>query len=537
MCAAYLNWTGSAGTDTAILSNQIQLLMEPLLRTIYPELDEFMRGLMITSEGVVRGGREGQFSRDWKIRKPFVQGLAGTVNMDTDATVYGPAVTDIGDNQYQHSKDNLGTYPDPFEGALPVPAQIEITLRGLKASLPWPIAEDDLEALPAVIGPNYARMMQAWARQIALYRIGHFYAMSDVGKICDITIADISATETYSDPNGSLRLTVPSKAINNFHRGMQVDIYEGSDQRNLNTANARVPIYVQSVDHFKNEIKLVYNVAAADSGASGSTGIIEAEGVGDTDVIGIYLRASYGDVYPGLNTYCKATHITDSTHANYIGDSGTFFGVTMSQYPHQSSLVVDAENNYLTEILASSALAEFMDGHGSFGQDLDTCILRRGAHVGYLKARRGLEVLNRQGSNTAALGGGTQGVKGGFAMTFDGLTVTGYYSTYLREGTMFFLKRGDNNFKRYVPPMAGRSQGGKPPGFGDGDGMINSMELEFMGRRLGHASEFVPVYGTNTNPVDAVQMIARSRMTVVPDQFAMVKIENVAEVSPTKVVA
>lgn len=524
--SAYLNWTGSGGSDTAILSDQIQLLMEPALRAIYPELDEFLRDVMITSEGVVKDGKG--MSRDWKYRQPIVSGLAGTVNMDTANTVYGGAVTEVGDNIYRHSKANVPGYPDPFEGGFPVPDNIEVTLKGLRTSLPWPVSEDDLEALPAVIGPNYSRIMMAWARQIALYRVIHHYNSDDAGKICDVAAANWAETYDAGTDIGTITFTVPNKAINNFHRGMQIDTYKSTTRTN-DRSGSRVPVYVQAVDHFQNQVVCKYYDTTSQ--------LLDANSHDDSaDTLSVYLRASYGDVYPGLNTWCKSPYISDSAHPNYIATgSANFFGVDLALYPHESSLVVDCENNYLSEIFASSAIADFMDARSQYGQTVDTMVLRRGAHVGYLKGRRGLETLNRQGSNTAPLGGGTQGVKGGFAMTFDGITVTGYYSTYLREGTGFLVKKADNNFRRIVPPMSNRSQSSMPPGFGDGDGYINAMELEFMGKRLGHASEFVPVYDTSANPIDAVQMIARSRMTIVPQQFAMIKIENMAEVEATKV--
>lgn len=520
----YLNWTGSGGSDTALLANQMPLLIEPILQKIYTELDPFFRDSIVTSEGVVR---DPKISRDWLIRKSLDDGeAAGVVEMATNSVVYGPTFDALGDSR-RLSKANVPGYPDPFESADSTPYQMTISLRGMRGACPWPIVEEDTDALPALIGDNYARLMTKWARQFALFRITHYYAADDSGKICDFTYT--TTDESYSDPDGVLTVTVSSKNINNFKRGMQVDVYEGATQRNLDSADARVPVYVDKVHHFQNKVYLRYKIAAS-SLAPGSGGMFEREGLADTNTGSIYLRASKGDVFPGLNTFCKSLGMTTTTHPNYISSTGTLFGVVLHNHPDQQSLVVSAGNAALTESLGTKVLAKFQAHKAQYGQSVDTVLMRRGAYCGYVEARTPSERDNRQvGSNMATRSARGQGADGEFVITFNGLTCRGIFSEFLPYGKVFMVKTRDNNFKRYVPPISARQRSMAPPGFAGVLKELNGMEIQFMGKAMGHATEFVPVYDGDGEPKEAVQMLARSRTVMVPDQLACIKIEDVEE--------
>lgn len=524
--AAYLNWTGSGGSDTSLLVDGIPLLIDPLLRQTYKELDPFFFNAAVTSEGLVAAGKG--LSRDWLIRKALNgQQAAGTVEMASNSVVRGPVATELGSARYRHDRASQATYPSGFDGSFGRPYEMSVGLSGMRASLGLPIAEEDTNALPAVIGDLIGNLMEQWARHLALYRVVAYYTN---GKITDAEY--LTANESYSSPNGTVTLTVSSKNINSFLTGMQVDIYEGANQRNLDVNDARVPVYVDVVDHFNNTVVLRYSVASGDL-AAGTGGMLQKEGLANTETMSIYLRGTYGDSFNGLDAFCKSTAITDTSHPNYYDASAGFFGADLDQYREHQSLVVDAKSSPLTESFVSNVLMKFQAGRAQFGMTIDTILMRPGALAAYHEARLPMQrTMSDRGSQTAMNATGS-GIAGGFTMTFNGLTVNGALSNYLRSGDVFMPKIGDQNFKRYVPPTPSRFATALPPGMTAPKGL----ELDMMGRALGYASENVPVISADGEPTEATQMLARSRMTILPDQLSMAKILNVNEVDIDQFVA
>lgn len=513
--AGFLNYTGSGGTDTRLLAAQIPLLIEPLLMRMYPEMDPFFMDVFSTSEGV---GRVSEMSRDWKVRKVIERGLTGVVNMATSSTVFGTQREEIGSAGFRIGANTIAGYPSVTDSYTPKPYNLDIGLQGLRASVPWLIDDDDMDANPAIIGSRMTSMLMGFARHICLYAILHFYAEGG-GAIATFTFA--TSGDTYSTPNGTVTITIGDGAINSFVEGMIVDIFEGDNQRNIDSGTI-VPLYVETVDRIQGIVILKYIRASL------STSLLQDAGLANGETGTIYLHKSRNDTFNGLNTFCKSNAITDTNHPNYYNPSGDFFGVALNVYREHQSLVVDNKGRPLDEMGVVNYMQKFQSAKGIYGMGLDSAVMRPEALTEFIRARRSREVLNRGvGSGTQQLSAQGLGISTKTQITFDGITVNGYLSNYMRAGDVFLLKMGDQNFKRYTPPRSRNMPGANIPGL-EMD-KVKTVEFESMGTKLGYSSEYVPIRDSNGNPVDGKMLLGRSRMAIVPDQFPMVKIENVSE--------
>lgn len=549
--ANYFNWTGSGGTDTSTLENAIPLLLEAMSRPMYGEIDP-LHDMFVTSEGVVRNSQS--LSRNWTITKVLEGSLRGVVGMNTDSIVYGPQLQALGSTMYRHAAANIPSLMDPWEAPYDIPYQMTITLKAQETTIPRTLADEDIDALPALVaGRTFTGLIEGWARQNALYRISHFYSASSAGILNSISVTKTgtnltaaggltvatwggSSLETFTDgtDQGEFTFGIPDGNINNYHRGMILDIYSGSTRLNDNSST-RVPLYVKSVDHFNDRVTVVYYNASTSAGMIYTN--LEAVNAADGNyTLDIYLRASKGDAHPGLNTWNKALHIVDSAHPNYYDPSSTFYGAALRSYPEHSSVVYDNKNGPLNETNIAGWLMEFATKRQSvFRQSLDTAVMRYGQIVEYNRSRASREVLNRDAVGGSMRELGTQGLNTRFSMTFDGIQINVVLSNFLRSGEAHILKLRENNFKRYVPPIAGNRTIGIPTIDG-GTMSLTGMEFEGLGRAIGFPTERIPIVDTSSGRFKhAVQYYARSRQAIVPDQFASIKIENIKEYSATKV--
>jgi hypothetical protein len=99
----------------------------------------------------------------------------------------------------------------------------------------------------------------------------------------------------------------------------------------------------------------------------------------------------------------------------------------------------------------------------------------------------------------------------------------GYTSNYIEDGTVYGIRKGGQNWKKYVPPSPKGTQK-----FDKAEGFI---PFEFVGPALGYADVKVPIQkvsGNSTLVTEGMQMPGMLRMQLVPDQPAGMKLTNVA---------
>ena len=117
----------------------------------------------------------------------------------------------------------------------------------------------------------------------------------------------------------------------------------------------------------------------------------------------------------------------------------------------------------------------------------------------------------------------SEGSADGFQFAFDGRSYTGYSSTYISDGEVYGIRKGGNNWKRYVPPT--------PSGYSSFSKADSFIPFNFIaGALTGTGTNKLPIYstsGANNLVTEGVQMPGLLRMQLVPDQPAGMKLTGV----------
>jgi hypothetical protein len=120
-----------------------------------------------------------------------------------------------------------------------------------------------------------------------------------------------------------------------------------------------------------------------------------------------------------------------------------------------------------------------------------------------------------------------EGQAEGFTFSFEGHTYKGHTSRFVESGTLYGIKLGGKNWKKYVPPS--------PTGMSKMSQADAYVPFEFVaGAITGTSTNQLPVYqtasGGGTNLVtQASQMPGRIRMQLVPDQPNGMKLTGITE--------
>lgn len=508
------------------LENAIPIVLNRSLMKMYPSLDPFFKAC-VSSEGVVSSG----WGQDWHIKKVIYSGLAGVVEMSPTFSVMGDAVGEV-DNMFYLNNQTLGTYPDPRESATPEPYQMTINLNGLRATLDLTFAEMRLDQMDSKIGEIWSQKIEGFARQIAMFRINHFYSTDSNGAICTAP----TTGGDYADANGSNKTTVTfnpgNKAINRFVRGMQIDFHtddatgsgegaSGNGRLNETSGGVRYNFIVRSVNHLRNKVVAVCEQASLSvdlHGMASANSVTHTEG---SDNLVVHLRNSQGDRFNGLNTFMR-----DLDAPSTLDPGGTLLGIDLAKYPEHQSLILDNGGAVLTEDQAAQAISKFTSAKRPWGMTVDTAVTTPGVFNAYVASRIARERVERGGNLRSAT---SQGTSGGFKVTWNGVTLDIELSDWCNQGEMYALKKADNNWKRYVPPRT-PGAGNFPGGGSDMEDLF--MEFEFVGPLAGYPGLRVPFIQSSLT-TQLTSLPGDSRMELVPDQFAGIRWVGLAEAEIT----
>ena len=200
----------------------------------------------------------------------------------------------------------------------------------------------------------------------------------------------------------------------------------------------------------------------------------------NTDVI-VHANSHYTDSgakftnIAGINSFLKggdssASSTMFNTLLGTVGGSASaaaagesIFGedINVNEKPEHKSLFRNLNSSLLTEHTLRQILRRFHAAKAKHGQTIDTLVASDGVWLGYESTKIGREILDRtgrlsslatQGSEGGSPGGANDQFNSGFNFTMDGKSYTGYTSCYVEEGTMYGLKMGGGNYKKYVPP-------------------------------------------------------------------------------------
>ena len=505
----YISTTGTLFGDQA---NRIQEILNKNIEVFLPSLDPAWRDTTVTSQGV---GPANLIGKDMKILKIYMGSMAGIFEGGANAnfTMLGDTVTDVA---AKFSKQSLTqTWPDPTDGALAKPYRLGVQMKAMVSNLLVTMGEMQAEATPAFIGEVIAPKLEGHARLIAHTLCNYWYMQDNT----NFTLGAISSIADLAFSTNTTFNFIPSNLnIDRYAVGMRIDIWTsaGSTRRNEDGSGNRVSAYVTAVDEILNRVYVT--VLGLDL-----TGAGVAVTNGDTlRFANSAASEPAGFGIAGINSWLK--------YAAGTGDSAFLLGpdrdsnnqINVNTHPEFRSFYKSGVGT-LTEHKLRQYLRGFHRAKEKYGQYIDCLIASDGVWLNYEAQKIGQYQLDRTSRLSSLTSEGSQE---GFKFTFDGRTYTGYTSNYIESGTVYGLRKGGQNWKKYVPPS--------PKGTQKFDKAESFIPFEFVAPALGYSSIKVPITKPQTSTgigllTEGAQMPGMLRMQLVPDQPAGMRLDGVTE--------
>ena len=522
---------GSTGTLFDTHNLQIEEIINKNVDTILPTLDPAWRDTVVTSQGV---GPASAIGRDLKILKIYRGGLTGVMEQAaprSDFVLYGDQTVDVGSKLYTQSATQV--WPNALEGPVNKPYRIGIGMRAMLTNLAVTMGEMTAEATPAFIGDVIAPKMKGFAQNMAHTLCNYWYTSQNSGySLCAISAKSGVTTGSGSYPD-SITFEPANFCVDRFYVGQRVDIYNGTVAASIRrndtqsvigsqvtasgtTATTRRAVFVSAVDELKNTVTL--------------TGVSSAFGtVVDGDVV-VYANSRLSTTttlansgftgIAGINSWMKFGDASASaTNENTLlgeAESDSSNRINVNVHPEFKSFLQKSVG-VLTEHKLRQYVRRFHAAKNKYGQTIDCLIASDGVWLAYEAQKIGQYQLQRQGALSTL---NNEGSEEGFKFTFEGRTYNGYTSTYVEDGTVYGIKKGGSNWKRYVPPAPQGVQS-----FSEAESFI---PFNFVIPALtGTATTKWPILTSGGQLTEAVQMPGMLRMQLVPDQAAGLKLTGV----------
>jgi len=518
--------TAVTGSLFKLHEDRIEEVINKNVEIFLPGLDPIWRDIISTSQGV---GPADALGRDLKILKVFMGSMAGVLEQGAprgDVNLYGDATTTHGGRLHTQSLNQV--WPDPTEGPNSTPYRLGVGMRSMMSNIMFTLGEMQAEATPAFIGEIIAPKLEGFGRNIAHTLCNYWYLnQNDHYALCQISNLTASGAGPYY-----LTFTPSNGAVDRFYVGQRVDIWDddsGADiddgeKGMMNSTNGgltgRLKVFVDYVDELKGEVRLV---SAVEAFTANSTVPVTANDDWILYAGSVDEAANTSSGFAGVNSWLKSG---SGGNNNFLlgadKDGSTNNQIDVTAHPEFKSFTKSSVGT-LTEHKLRQYLRRFHSAKNKYGQYIDCLIASDGVWLNYESTKIGREILDRTGKLSSIT---NEGSSEGFKFTFDGRTYSGYTSTYVEDGSVYGIRKGGNNWKKYVPPsIAGASKFDKSAG----------APFEFIaGALTGTGSNKLPIYNTDgsangiTRVTEGVQMPGQMRMQLVPDQPAGMKLTGVS---------
>jgi hypothetical protein len=492
-------------------STRIQEILNKNIEVFLPALDPAWRETTVTNQGV---GQASMIGRDMKILKIYMGSMAGVLEMADNSNNF----VLFGDNTIQNVGDKLqtqgltDTWPDATQGAMARPYRLGIGMKAMVSNLLVTLGEMQAEATPAFIGEIIAPKLEGHARLIA-HTLCNYWYMSD-NTSYKIGSPAATVTPTYSSTTNNSTITFAAGELNTdrYSVGMRVDLYNASNVRQNEVGGVRTNAFVTRVDHVSNSVTVT--IVGQNYTTSVTTGFY------------FTFANSRGYGIAGINSWLKKGDTNGSTATDdncLLGpDRDSSNAINVNVHPEFKSFFKGSVGT-LTEHKLRQYLRGFHRAKEKYGQYMDCLIASDGVWLNYESQKIGQYMLDRTNRLSSLTNEGSQE---GFKFTFDGRTYTGYTSNFIESGTVYGLRKGGNNWKKYVPPS--------PKGTQKFDKSESFIPFEFVAPALGYSSIKVPITKPATASglsllTEGAQMPGMLRMQLVPDQPAGMKLTGVTE--------
>ena len=533
--------TVPTGSLFAQQSNRIQEILNKNIEVFLPALDPAWRDTTVTSQGV---GQASLIGRDMKILKIYMGSMAGVLDMADNRenfVLYGDnTMSTIGAKLQSQSLSN--TWPDATDGAMAKPYRLGIGMKAMVSNLLVTMGEMQAEATPAFIGEIIAPKLEGHARLIAHtlcnywymaenanYQLSSFTSTASTADDFEFATTYNATTQNFAVITGAvttavaIRFRVNELNIDRYAVGMRVDVFNSATpQIRINdtasvaasqNAGTRVAAWVSAVDEIRNKVTIAFGSALSATGFTTAT-TYRVYFANARKLNSGAPASSNGFGFAGINSWLK------NSGALLGGDSDTSNEIDVDFHPEFKSFFKTSVGT-LTEHKLRQYLRGFHRAKEKYGQYVDCLIASDGVWLNYESQKIGQYMLDRTNRLSSLTSEGSQE---GFKFTFDGRTYTGYTSNYIEDGTVYGVRKGGSNWKKYVPPS--------PKGTQKFDKAESFIPFEFVAPALGYSSIKVPITrstGVNNTSLltEGAQMPGMLRMQLVPDQPAGIKLTGV----------
>ena len=500
-------------TMVATIADTLKEELNPTVIDMLPASDPVYDKIITTSQGVVRKG----IGRAYSIKQVFSLGLAGgfkwvnplggTVNQGgNDATAENTTHAHV-------LGDQIG-FPGVGESAWAGTMTATFTMSEGFGNFFLPKKVLEADELDASIASIIQLQIKNTARLVGQQNAIAFY------KPTNGSIGVVDETNTSITGLGSARVTlaIDGGRLRYFRPGMFVDVY---DSTLATHRNASYDLMVDYVDY------LATNSGGADDGAQ--LKLVVPSG-SDIPASGTYAIADNDVIFPKDPTISggSVTRRMPFGLDDWIKSSGTLFesgsGLDTAVYPEFKSIVT-ALSASLTEDRLTFYLGRYIDAYEADGLMLDTIITTRGVTQEYLdKPKWSLGAGNTLGAGnfTMERQGKAVDLKGGWVAVgyvYDGRPFQWLISPYCQAETLYAIKLGDNNMKRYVPPSL--------PGAGSQSQF--SGDVKFFAPAAGMSGIFMPVTASGGAVSPMVQAPFSLMYQIIPTECRSIKLTSVTE--------
>lgn len=513
---------------------RIEEIINKKIEMFLPTMDKVWEETIVSNQGV---GSQDQIGRDFLIVKTYMGGLSGVIDPGgpgSDFTLYGdPMNTALGAKI--HLQGLQSVFPDATLGPNATPYRLACPMRSMVTNLMLTLGELQAEATDAFIGEVVQPKLEGFAKNLTQYLCNYFYLSQNTYYSLSY-LGNTTAGQGYSleDSNKTIVLdtTYSNYAVDRFMVGMRVQWYDstGATQRTVTSSNSGSTFIVTAVDELSGKVKmkeagnLALNSTAFVSNLVANDIIVFANSKGSSSTP--YSASPYFTGIAGINSWLKYGAGGDDnyllggeragTNSGYSGD------IDVTVHPEFRSMTLNVGGNPLTEHYLRKVLRRWHAAKGKYGQTIDCLIASDGVWLAYEAQKIGRQYYDRTGRRSSI---DNEGSTGEFEFAFDGRTYTGCTSTWVDANTVYGIKKGGGNWKRYSPP--------DPRNVKKNEKLASWIPFRFVGSALtGTGSNQIPIFSIHSNRTfvtEGVQMPGFLRMQLVPEQPAGLRLTNVAE--------
>jgi len=485
-------------TPMDMVSSAVAVTLQPTIDQITVETSPFCGNLLKTSEGVWRNPEIG---RDWKVTRNFALGLGGAVEL---ANINGADIADNGSAIGYNAYKSVQTWPGLGEATAPAFITRELTLKRLIMTMYIPSTLLQIGALSAAKFGNMLELtIRATAKNVAVTRQNLFLG-STRNAIGTFTTG--GGGGTINSTGLSITLNAGS-SIRRFASGLRVDIFPQTSNVRLNTE----PIFVDNVDPF----------GTSGSPVESGGGLLKLYHLGGVSTV-LAATTSY-DIVPRncgreLGTWPAVSGRTPYALDNIIVDTGTVYGIDVSQLTDCKSMVRDLTGRVLTGGQLLKYVAHFIHARGGMG-GIDSLWAQPGVWAAYFNALNTEFTIERNG----ALVNVKDGASREMSYSYGGVSLPFRSDPWLADKTVYGLKTR-NNWTLIVPPATPGTKG--HPAF---DGAIRFM-WPLMSGGSNIFGNYRKVGGADAGAfTDFLEAPGEHCFEIAPEQISGLKLINVAD--------